>query len=127
MVFPLRPYHAGVAGYDQRRRPVDSDVLLYLPTVLPFVTTEFRDNCYPLFSRTSKREESGGSGSAARRFISFTITVRVALGSVQRGMGQFDAREMTEMVRALDRRGDRPRERLVRSGGHQEPSQITVR
>ena len=47
--------------------------LLYLPTVLPFVTTEFRDNCYPLFSRTSKREESGGSGSAARRFISFTM------------------------------------------------------
>ena len=50
--------------------------LLYLPTVLPFVTTEFRDNCYPSpppFRGPQKREESGGSGSAARRFISFTM------------------------------------------------------
>lgn len=34
-----QPVSDGMAGYDQRRRPVDPDVPLYLPTVLPFVTT----------------------------------------------------------------------------------------
>ena len=61
--------------------------LLYLPTVLPFVTTEFRDNCYPLFRgpQNGKRVVEAGvprDGSSALQ-----CTVRVALGSVQRGMG----------------------------------------
>lgn len=54
-------------------------------------------------------------------------TVRVALGLFNEGWGQFDAREMTEMVRALD-----PTREIDHasgwydqgSGGHQEPSQL---
>lgn len=57
------------------------------------VTTEFRDNCYPLFSRTSKAGREWWKRECRETVHQLLqCTVRVALGSVQRGWGQFDAR-----------------------------------
>ena len=81
--------------------------LLYLPTVLPFVTTEFRDNCYPLFSRTSKTGREWWKRECRETVHQLYNAPCVSLWVLfNEGWGQFDAREMTEMVRALSiRRG----------------------
>ena len=77
--------------------------LLYLPTVLPFVTTEFRDNCYPLFSRTSKTGREWWKRECRETVHQLYNAPCVSLWVLfNEGWGQFDAREMTEMVRALD-------------------------
>ena len=77
--------------------------LLYLPTVLPFVTTEFRDNCYPLFSRTSKTGREWWKRECHETVHQLYNAPCVSLWVLfNEGWGQFDAREMTEMVRALD-------------------------
>ena len=77
--------------------------LLYLPTVLPLVTTEFRDNCYPLFSRTSKTGREWWKRECRETVHQLYNAPCVSLWVLfNEGWGQFDAREMTEMVRALD-------------------------
>ena len=77
--------------------------LLYLPTVLPLVTTEFRDNCYPLFSRTSKTGREWVKRECRETVHQLYNAPCVSLWVLfNEGWGQFDAREMTEMVRALD-------------------------
>ena len=37
---------------------IENSISVSEENALPFVTTEFRDNCYPLFSRTSKTGRS---------------------------------------------------------------------
>ena len=77
--------------------------LLYLPTVLPFVTTEFKDHCYPLFSRTSKTGREWWKRECRETIRQLYNTPCISLWVLfNEGWGQFDAEEMTEMVRLLD-------------------------
>lgn len=77
--------------------------LLYLPTVLPFVTTEFKDNCYPLFSRTSKTGRKWWERECRETVAQLYNTPSVVLWVLfNEGWGQFDAKKMTEMVRQMD-------------------------
>lgn len=77
--------------------------LLYLPTVLPFVTTEFKDHCYPLFSRTSETGRAWWKRECRETIRQLYNTPCISLWVLfNEGWGQFDAEEMTEMVRLLD-------------------------
>lgn len=77
--------------------------LLYLPTVLPFVTTEFKDHCYPLFSRTSETGREWWKRECRETIRQLYNTPCISLWVLfNEGWGQFDAEEMTEMVRLLD-------------------------
>lgn len=77
--------------------------LCYLPTALPFVTTRFKDDFYPLFSRSSKKGRQQWMkecrASVKQLYNCPCIGMWVPFNE---GWGQFNALEVTEKMRTWD-------------------------
>lgn len=77
--------------------------LLYLPTALPFVTSQFSDRNYPLFSRTSAKGRRSWLLECRETIHQLYNCPCIGLWTAfNEGWGQFDALKVTAKIKSWD-------------------------